>query len=153
MTTRYSIGSGIVAGLIAGLVFMVAEMIMVPLFGGGSPFGPPRMIAAIGMGPDVLPPPATFDLGIMMVAMLIHFAMAAILGVVFVFAARMMKLSGPMMLLVGAIFGLIIYFVNFYGMTAVFPWFEMARNWISIVAHVIFGIVLAWWLTRGAAAA
>lgn len=153
MTTRYSIGSGIVAGLIAGLVFMVAEMIMVPLFGGGSPFGPPRMIAAIGMGPDVLPPPATFDLGIMMVAMLIHFAMAAILGVVFVFAARMMKLSGPMMLLVGAIFGLIIYFVNFYGMTAVFPWFEMARNWISIVAHVIFGIVLAWWLTRDSAAA
>ena len=49
------------AAIIAGIVFMMLEMIMVPVFMGGSPWGPPRMIAAIGMGKGVLPPPATFD--------------------------------------------------------------------------------------------
>ena len=47
------------------------EMEMVPLFVGGSPWGPPRMIAAIGMGRGVLPPPDSFALVPMMVAMAI----------------------------------------------------------------------------------
>lgn len=38
------------AALVAGLVFLVMEMTMVPVFMGGSPWGPPRMIAAIAMG-------------------------------------------------------------------------------------------------------
>jgi len=41
--------------IIAGLVFMALEMMLVPLLQGGSPWGPPRMIAAIGMGKEVLP--------------------------------------------------------------------------------------------------
>lgn len=42
------------AGIIAGAVFVVLEMLMVPLFLGGSPWGPPRMIGAIVMGEGVL---------------------------------------------------------------------------------------------------
>jgi len=37
-----------------------------------------------------------------------------------------------------------VYFVNFYGMTAVFPWFAMARGWIGIFAHIVYGAVLGW---------
>ncbi len=44
----------------------------------------------------------------------------------------------------GAIFGLVVYGVDFYGFTGVFPWFENARNMVTIVSHVLFGIVLAW---------
>jgi hypothetical protein len=33
--------------------------------------------------------------------------------------------------------------VNFYGFTALFPWFAMARNWISIFGHLVFGLVAA----------
>lgn len=33
--------SAAIAGLIAGVVFLVLELIMVPVFGGGSPWGPP----------------------------------------------------------------------------------------------------------------
>jgi hypothetical protein len=32
--------------------------------------------------------------------------------------------------------------VNFYGMTALFPWFAMARGWITIFSHVMYGAVL-----------
>lgn len=41
------------------------------------------MIAAIAMGNGVLPPPATFDITILMVALTIHFVVAIILAIVF----------------------------------------------------------------------
>lgn len=130
------------AGLVAGAVFMVLEMIMVPMFGGGSPWGPPRMIAAIAMGPDVLPPPATFDLTILMVAMAVHFVLSIVLAVVLAWIVRGRPMGTA--LIIGGVFGLAVYLFNFYGMTAVFPWFAMARNWISIFAHVVFGLAAAW---------
>ena len=127
------------AAIIAGAVFMMLEMVMVPVFMGGSPWGPPRMIAAIGMGKGVLPPPATFDAGIMMVAMLIHFVLSVILAFLFAFIARGRTVG--MVTMIGAAFGLVVYLVNFYGMTAVFPWFAMGRGWIGIFAHVMYGAV------------
>jgi hypothetical protein len=130
------------AGLVAGAVFMVLEMIMVPMFGGGSPWGPPRMIAAIVMGPDVLPPPATFDLTILMVAMAVHFVLSIVLAVVLAWIVRGRPMGTA--LIIGGVFGLAVYLFNFYGMTVVFPWFAMARNWISIFAHVVFGLAAAW---------
>ncbi|WP_340587906.1 DUF6789 family protein [Erythrobacter alti] len=140
--------NGIIAGLVAGLVFVIVEMLLVPTVGGGSAFGPPRMIAAIAMGPEVLPPPATFELPIFIVGMLVHFALSAILGLIFALITARMKLSRALLIAAGAVFGLIVYFVNFYGFTAVFPWFEMARNPISIFAHLVFGVVLGWWISR-----
>ncbi|MCY7355726.1 MAG: hypothetical protein LH470_11755 [Lysobacter sp.] len=128
------------AAIVAGAVFMMLEMIMVPVFTGGSPWGPPRMIAAIGMGEGVLPPPATFDAGIMMVAMLIHLGLSVILAFLFAFIARGRTVS--MATMIGAAFGLVVYLINFYGMTAVFPWFAMGRGWIGIFAHVMYGAVL-----------
>ncbi len=47
-------------------------------------------------------------------------------------------------IMIGAVFGLVVYLVFFYGMTAVFPWFAEARNWVSLFAHVMFGVVLGW---------
>jgi hypothetical protein len=129
------------SGIIAGFVFLVLEMVMVPLFGGGSLWGPPRMMAAIVLGKGVLPPPATFDLGIVMVAMGLHFVLSIVYAVIFALMITRMSL-GPAMAL-GGVGGLILYLVNFYGFTALFPWFAMARNWISIFAHIVFGLTVA----------
>lgn len=137
---RPDIRAGVLAGLIAGAVFMMMEMGLVALTG-GSPWGPPRMIAAIAMGEGVLPPPASFDLMIVMVAMVIHFLLSALLGIVWALLGGRFGLG--LALLVGAVFGLVVYAVNFYGMTAVFPWFAMARGWVAIVSHAAFGLVLA----------
>lgn len=128
------------AAIVAGIAFMMLEMVMVAVFKGQSPWGPPRMIAAIGMGKGVLPPPATFDVGILMVAMLIHFGTSLLLAFVFAFIVRVRTVG--MSTMVGAAFGLAVYLVNFYGMTAVFPWFAMARGWITIFTHIMFGAVL-----------
>ncbi len=130
------------AGIIAGLIFMVLEMLMVTLFLDGSPWGPPRMIGAIILGKDALPPPATFDLGILMAAIVLHLALSVIYAIIIAFIVKNMTFM--MALAVGAVIGLIIYFVNFYIMTGIFPWFAMARNWVSAFSHVAFGIGAAW---------
>ena len=44
----------------------------------------------------------------------------------------------------GLVFGVVVYFVNFYGMSAVFPWFAMGRGMISLFAHAMFGLVLGY---------
>lgn len=129
------------AGIIAGMVFLVLEMVMVPVFGGGSPWGPPRMMAAIVLGEGVLPPPATFDVGIILAAMGLHLVLSIVYAVVFSLVISQLSL-GPALAL-GGVGGLVLYLVNFYGFTALFPWFSMARNWISIFGHVVFGLVAA----------
>ncbi len=136
---RVDVKAALWAAIIAGIVFMMLEMIMVAVFKGQSPWGPPRMIAAIGMGKGVLAP-ATFDAGIMMVAMLIHFGLSVILAFLFAFIARGRTVG--MATMIGAAFGLVVYVIAFYGMTAVFPWFAMGRGWIGIFAHAMYGAVL-----------
>lgn len=148
MATRYGFRirpdwrAAVWAGIIAGLVFMMLEMILVPMFMGGSPWGPPRMIAAIALGEGVLPPPDTFAPGILAAAIVVHFVLsivyALILGVLIAGSSRGTAIW------VGAGFGLVLYLVNFYLFTAIFPWFAMARNWISVFCHITFGLVAGW---------
>ena len=136
--------AGVLAGLIAGLVFVMLEMGMVWIFQGQSPWGPPHMIAAMALGKDVLPPPgawAPFDVKIMMTAMLIHLPMSAVYGLIGAWLMHRFDWAGGLM--IGAGLGLVIYVVNFYGIApAAFPWFEMGRNWIGAFSHVMFGAVL-----------
>ncbi len=132
------------AGILAGIVFIMLEMALVGTVMGQSPWGPPRMMAAMVMGEGVLPPPATFDLGIMMVAMMIHVPVAIIYGITLAWVISSWRLGLGASIAVGTAFGLLIYFVNFYGFTAIWPWFAMARNMISIFAHAMFGLVLGW---------
>jgi hypothetical protein len=131
------------AGVIAGIVFLVLEMLLVWVVQGMSPWAPPRMMAAIVLGPGILPPPADFSLMAVMTAMMIHFPLSIVYGLVLGWAIHRLEMG--MALLVGAAFGLIaVYAVNFYLIAPMaFPWFVEARNWISVLAHVIFGVVLA----------
>ena len=144
MDSRLDIKAAVGAGLIAGAVFMMLEMVLVGTIGGGSPWAPPRMIAAMVLGESVLPPPAPFDWGVMAVAMMIHLVLSIILAVVLGWAVSHWRLGLGATLGAGLVFGLVIYVVSFYLMTAVFPWFAMARNGISIFAHAMFGLVLGW---------
>jgi hypothetical protein len=152
MVTRdVSIGSmpnwraSVAAGVIAGAVFVVLEMLLVPIVLGGSPWDPPRMIAAIVMGEGVLPQPgqpSPFDAGVLMVALLVHFALSIIYALIL--AAVIVRMSRGPAIGMGLLFGLVLYAVNFYGFTTLFPWFAMARNWVSVFAHLVFGLVTAW---------
>lgn len=99
------------------------------------------MIAAMILGKGVLPPPATFDTGIVMAAMVVHFMLVIVYGLIAGWIVH--RLNGVSALLIGAVFGLALYFINFYLIApAAFPWFTMAQNWVSILSHLIYGVVL-----------
>ena len=137
-------GAAVKAGIIAGLIFLILEMVLVATVGGDSPWAPPRMIGAIVLGEGVLPPPATFDATAVVAAMVVHFALAILYAAIFAFVAEKAGWSLGMSAVAGLVFGLILYAVNFYGFTALFPWFAMARNWMSILAHAVYGLVLGY---------
>ena len=142
--TRTFWWDGVWAGLIAGAVFIVLEMVMVWGLMGASPWGPPHMMAAMILGQGVLPPEGTyapFDMGIMMAAMAVHVPLSIVFGLIGAWIVHRFDLA--VALLVGAVYGWAIYILNFLIIAPVlFPWFGMARGGLSIVAHVIFGAVL-----------
>jgi hypothetical protein len=77
----------------------------------------------------------------MMVATVIHVGLSVAYGLILVLAIH--RLGMTLALLSGLVFGLILYVVNMYGITEIFPWFSAARDWITIVAHAVFGISVA----------
>jgi hypothetical protein len=121
----------------------MVEMLLVWLVLGMSPWAPPRMMAAMVLGPEILPPPADFSLMAVMTAMVIHFPLSIVYGLILGWAVHRLEMGAA--LLAGAAFGLVaVYAVNFHLIAAMaFPWFVEAQNWISVLAHVIFGVVLA----------
>lgn len=139
--SRFWWGSAVGAGIIAGLVFVMAQMLLVWAFLGQSPWGPPRMIAAMALGPEVLPPPAGFEAVPILVAMMIHLVFSILYGIVI--GAIVQKMGMGAAVLTGAVFGLVaMYLVNFYLVAPLlFPWFLQATNWITAFNHLLFGLV------------
>lgn len=86
----------------------------------------------------------------MLVAMVVHMMLSIVYGLVG--AWLMHRFDWGRALVIGAVFGLAIYVINFYLIApAMFPWFEMARNAISGFSRTMFGAILGVayvWLRR-----
>ncbi|MBL0419140.1 hypothetical protein JI739_02150 [Ramlibacter sp. AW1] len=135
-------GAAAWAGIAAGIVFLMMEMLLVWLALGQSPWGPPRMIAALVMGKEVLPPPASFSAPIVMTAMVIHLVLSVVYGLIL--GAIVHRMGKGAALVTGAVFGLVVYLANFHLIAPMaFPWFTQAQNWVSVLSHVVFGAVIA----------
>ena len=137
--------AAIVAGVIAGTIATAAQVVLWWLFlEDALPwilYRDSRLTAAMLMGPEVLPPPSTFDWTIMAVATAIHFMLSIAYSLVL--ACLISRLGMILSLTAGLIYGLGIYVVNMYGVTFIFPWFSEVRDWITIVTHAVFGLSLA----------
>lgn len=132
--------AGISAGAIASVVqfalWWLAEMPFPETL-----FRDARLTAALVMGAGVLPPPSTPQWDILLVATLIHFALSVAYALLPAHWAG--RLGTWPTLFAGALYGLAIYLVNLYGFTLLFPWFAVARDWATLVAHLVFGMALA----------
>lgn len=104
---RIDVGAAVSAGIAAGVLATAVQIILWSTFTDALPailFRDARFAAAIVMGRDVLPPPASFDGRIMLIATLVHFALAIIYGLIL---SRLIAALGmPSSLLAGAAFGL-----------------------------------------------
>jgi len=125
------------AGIIGGLVFAVLEVVLRPLVQGMSPWAPLHMIGAIALGPGAMATPDTFDLKVIGAAVVLHLVLAIVYAVIL--ALIVARLDAGMAAIAGAVYGFALYLVNFYVFTKWFPWFADARDWISILTHIVQG--------------
>jgi hypothetical protein len=124
------------AGVVSGIVFLLANLLLTGLTL-GSPWIVLRVLASIVLGSGVLPPPATFNLGIAVVALLVNTVLSILFaGIIALIIHRWGLIVG---LLGGAILGLALYAINFYTFSLFFPWFFPFRSWMMVVSHLIFG--------------
>lgn len=140
------------AGVAAGVGSALAQVLLWLVFTDAFPdalFRDARLTAAIVLGQGVLPPPATFDAVILLISALIHFALSIVYGLTLAWVLTRAAVGAS--LLIGALFGSVLYAVNLYGFTALFPWFAQVRDWVTLTAHLVFGVTAARvyrWLER-----
>lgn len=97
-----------------------------------------RLAAAIIMGQSVLPPPVTFDWMVMAAATVVHGILSVSYGLLLGYIVARLPMRPA--LLAGIAFGLLLFCVNMYGFTAIFPWFLASRDWVTALAHILFGL-------------
>lgn len=130
-------GAAIWAGLIAGTIFLLLNVFLIPAVVGGDGWVIIHYLASLILGEQVLQPPFGFDLLALVVALAVNYVLALIFSVILALIIhRWGLLTG---IILGALFGLAIYGINFYTMTLLFPWFFAINHWLFAVTHVVFG--------------
>lgn len=138
------IGAGIVAAFAQIALWLLTGMPVLETL-----FRDARLTAALLLGTDVLPQPATAQWDILLVGSIIHFALSICYALLPAMLAA--RLPGGSAILAGALYGLGIYVVNMYGLTALFPWFTVARDGVTLLTHLVFGMALTggcWWFAQ-----
>lgn len=153
VTPRF--GIDIKAALFAGFIAGVIDLALLGAIAlaEGNAWGNMRMTAAILMGRDVLPPPATFDPLIFVVSSIVHFGLSLIYGLIVAWFVR--KSDWPLGMMIGVAIGFAIYIVNYYVFAPLlFPWLSVQRGgMVSTLIHPVFGLIAAAayiWLRRPA---
>ena len=124
------------SGVISGVVFLVVAMALTAAYV-GSPWVMTRLIASVILGKGVLPPPASFTVGTFLASAVVHGVLSV--GFACLIAYVFHRWGLIVGILGGALFGLALYFVNFYTVSFFFPWFFPMRSWIMAASHVVFG--------------
>ena len=122
---------------IAGTVFLLLDLFVVPALMGSNFWISVRLTASIALGQQVLAPPATFNGAALFAAVLVHYFLALLMtGIIALVVHRGGLMNG---IIGGAILGLAFYFINYYTLTFFWPQFFAMKHGSVIAAHVIFG--------------
>lgn len=130
------------AGLVAGLAFLLLQTTLTTLTSGsGDATDAVRRIAGIALGEAVLPPTSPFTALVFVSVLAIHLPLSLIYArlIAVIVDGRTVGVATA----AGALFGLALYFVNYYGFTFFFPWFAFSRGWVTVFSHVVFGALAA----------
>jgi uncharacterized membrane protein YagU involved in acid resistance len=136
-----------ISGLVAGAVFLALEMILAALTTSDGMLAPPRMIAGILVGNDAPRHSESSVAFVLISALFVHFTLSiTYTGILFAFVQRIRSKS--LVVLSGIAMGLLLYLINFYAFTEIFFWFENARNWMSLMGHLVFGLIAGMMISR-----
>ena len=128
--------AAVLAGVFAGLALFLLQMALTATLV-GSAWVFPRMTAAILLGRAVLPPPATFDAGVVAAAFALHMVLSLAYAALFAFILHRGGLVAG--IVGGALLGLGLYAINYFTFAAWFPWFLDLRGGVVLLCHVVFG--------------
>ena len=129
------------AGLIAGVIFLVLNLILIPATIGGNVWVILRLFASIILGEDVVSPPApdTSDMTVLISALVVHFVLSIVFALILAFIThRWGFITG---VIVGALFGASVYVINLYTFSYFFPWMFALNSWTFFLTHVLFGAI------------
>ncbi len=129
--------AGVIAGLVAGAAYLVAQVSLSTAMRPGTVAEPLQRIAAMLMGLDPAPPPTEITSTMFGKALIIHFALSMAFGRIVSTVWRRRSGAG---IFLGALAGLVLYGVNF-GLIAptAFPWFADSLRWSTAANHALFG--------------
>jgi len=130
--------SAIFAGVVGGIVLLVLEMMFTKSVV-GSPWVFPRLLAAVVLGPKVLPPPATYDVGLLAAALLVHLPLSIAFSCLIAFVLH--KWGLVVGILGGAVLGMCLYWINFGTVFNLVSWFAPMKSAWTMWAHVVFGAI------------
>lgn len=131
-----------VSGFAAGAILMVLELAWAALDGSTSPWRTSQLVAALTLGTGTLQAsPLAFDTAVVGMALATHYVLGVAFGLVlaYLLAGFHYDTSPLAMVLIGAVFGVVLYVVVFFGFTQVFHWFTELRSWTTLAAHIVFG--------------
>lgn len=136
--------AAVLAGLIAGAVYMVLELLTARFLLYQGAWGTVKMVAAIILGREALSADA-FNWTIVLAAGTVHFALSIILAAALALILSSFRFDTSLGLasVVGIVFGVVVYLVNFYVFGRYMNWFDEARGWEILFAHALFGLVAA----------
>lgn len=132
------------AGFGAGGILMLLEMVWAAAIG-RDPWLTSHMIAAMVLGWDALQS-SGYSLSVVVWALVVHYVLGMTFAVMLsaLMAPFHLDSSSGMALGAGAVFGLLLYALNFYGMAGIFTWFAELRGWSTAIAHIVFGAATAY---------
>jgi len=125
-----------IAGLIAGTVFLLINVIFTPLLLQVGPGLVLRYMGALVLGQGVL---TSTSVAPLVVGVIVHYALSVLFALVI---AIVVHRFGLMVGIVGgALLGLALYGINLYTMTVLFKWFFAINSPVLLVSHILFGAV------------
>lgn len=128
----------LIAGLVAGTVFLLTNVFLMPLVVEVEPMLSLRYFASLLLGRGVLTQTVNTTM-IAVIGVLILYVFSLFFALVI---AIVVHRWGMIVGIVGgAILGLAIYGINLYTMTVFFTWFFALNNTVLLLSHVLFGAV------------
>jgi hypothetical protein len=131
--------AGGIAGMLAGLVYLLAQSTASGLIRHESLLAPLHRISAMLLGPEATSIDATSSFNAVAMGLLIHLPLSLWYGRLI--AAAIDRLRGSAAIAASALLGIAIYFVNYHLIApAAFPWFHGGA--VTLVDHALFGALV-----------
>jgi hypothetical protein len=136
-----NVRAAVLAGIVAGIVSTLAQLALWASFTDALPgilWRDTRLAAAIVLGRAALRDSPAIDAARLVTAGAVHFALSIVYA--FVLARLVAGRAADVAIGIGIAFGVALYALNMLGFTLIFPWFAVARDWITAAAHIVFGV-------------